>query len=142
MDRLTKVERSWNMSRIRNKDTKPEMIVRSALHKLGFRYRLHAKNLPGHPDIVLSKYHTVIFVHGCFWHQHPGCKKATIPNNNHEFWLRKLEENVVRDKKNITKLESLGWKVIIVWECDIEKESNVTIKTVISQICNNRPSLN
>jgi DNA mismatch endonuclease (patch repair protein) len=96
-DRLTKERRSWNMSRIRGKDTTPEKLVRSVLHKLGYRFRLHGKKLPGRPDIVLAKHKTVIFVHGCFWHRHRGCKNCTTPTTNRDFWVEKLEGNAVRD---------------------------------------------
>ncbi|QAB15193.1 very short patch repair endonuclease [Hydrogenovibrio thermophilus] len=118
VDSLTAEKRSWNMSRISNKDTKPELIVRKLLHKNGYRFRLHRKDLPGKPDLVLPKYKTVIFVHGCFWHMHEGCKDAGIPKTRTEFWKKKLEENVKRDKKNIQLLKKLGWNVIIVWECE------------------------
>jgi DNA mismatch endonuclease, patch repair protein len=120
-DILTKEKRSWNMSRIRNKDTKPELIVRSILHRMGYRFRLHGKNLPGKPDIVLLKYQTVIFVHGCFWHRHKGCKYAYKPKSRNEFWNKKFQENIERDAKNKEKLEKAGWNVSIVWECEIQK---------------------
>ena len=109
------------MSHIRSKDTKPEKRLRSLLHRLGFRFRLHRKDLPGTPDIVLPKYRTVIFVHGCFWHQHPGCKKATLPRSNVEFWKNKLEKNIERDKEVEKKLIETGWNVIVIWECEIKK---------------------
>lgn len=123
-DTLTPKKRSWNMSRIRSKDTKPEKIVRSLLHKNGYRFRLHNKNLPGRPDIILKKYGTVIFCHGCFWHQHPGCKRATIPKSNTKYWIPKLERNVSRFNNVQEKLLKLGWRIMIVWECetkDLEK---------------------
>ena len=119
MDTLTKEKRSWNMSRIRSKDTKSELIVRSTLHRMGYRFRLHVKKLPGHPDIVLQKRRAVIFVHGCFWHRHPGCKYAYIPKSRQEFWAEKFKENVVRDEKVTEELKGLGWKVLVVWECEI-----------------------
>ena len=125
MDLLTKEHRSWNMSRVRSKNTKPEMIVRSFLHRNGFRFRLHAKKLPGHPDIVLPKYKTVIEVRGCFWHRHPGCRKATIPTSNCTFWQDKLQQNVARDAKNDSALEVLGWHVIVVWECQLRKKETL-----------------
>jgi len=120
MDRLTPEERSQNMSRIRNKDTRPEKIVRSLLHRLGFRFRLHRRDLPGTPDIVLPGRKAVIFVHGCFWHQHKGCKDSGIPKTNTEFWETKLNKNVERDKKNTAALKQLGWKVLEIWECETE----------------------
>ncbi len=119
MDTLTKEKRSWNMSRIRSKDTAPELTVRSLLHRNGFRFRLHVKDLPGKPDIVLPKYKTVIEVRGCFWHRHPGCKIATTPSTNTEFWQKKFAQNVARDKENEEKLKQLGWNVIIIWSCEL-----------------------
>ena len=125
MDHLTKEQRSRNMSHVHGKDTKPEMVVRSFLHRQGFRFRLHAKDLPGHPDIVLPKYKTVIEVRGCFWHCHPGCRKATIPASNCAFWHDKLQQNVARDAKNDSALEALGWQVIVVWECQLRKNETL-----------------
>ncbi|MDR0910198.1 MAG: very short patch repair endonuclease [Spirochaetaceae bacterium] len=121
MDKLTKEQRSWNMSRIKSKDTLPEMLVRHALWHMGYRYRLYYKKLPGKPDIVMPKYKTVIFVHGCFWHRHENCKEASRPKSNSEYWENKIGRNVERDKKNIDMLEQLGWKVIVIWECQIDK---------------------
>lgn len=118
-DKLTPAQRSWNMSRIRSGDTKPERIVRSLLHQMGFRFRLHRKDLPGTPDIVLPKYHSVVFVHGCFWHRHENCKDCTTPKTNSEFWLEKFRKNVERDKRVTQKLEGMGWHVIIVWACEV-----------------------
>ena len=120
-DKLSKARRSWNMSRIRGKDTTPEKVVRSALHRMGYRFRLHVKELPGKPDIVLPKYRTVIFVHGCFWHQHKGCKNCTTPRNRREFWVAKLEGNVARDKDHARALSRLGWRVIGIWECEVAR---------------------
>lgn len=118
MDFMTKEHRSWNMSRIRSTNTKPEILVRSFLHKKGFRFRLHVKELPGHPDIVLPKYKTVIEVRGCFWHRHPGCKVATMPSSNVEFWQTKFKRNVERDKQHAEELKALGWRLIVVWGCE------------------------
>ncbi len=109
------------MSQIRNKDTRPERIVRSVLHKLGFRFRLHRRDLPGRPDIVLSRYKTVIFVQGCFWHRHEGCKDATVPKSNTAFWLEKFRKNVERDRKVHAELTATGWDVLAVWECETQK---------------------
>lgn len=109
------------MSRIKGKDTKPEVMLRSALHKAGFRFRLHSRQLPGKPDIVLPKYKAVIFVHGCYWHRHAGCKQAYTPKSNTEFWLPKFEETVRRDRLKTLQLQQLGWRVFLVWECEIEK---------------------
>jgi DNA mismatch endonuclease (patch repair protein) len=120
MDRITKEKRSWNMSRIHSGDTKPEMQVRSFLHRHGFRFRVHVKNLPGKPDIVLPKYKTAIEVRGCFWHRHEGCKVATTPKSNVEFWQEKFERNVERDKRTEKELRQLGWRVIVVWTCELK----------------------
>jgi DNA mismatch endonuclease (patch repair protein) len=108
-DRLTQARRSWNMSRIRGKDTKPEMVVRSLLHRMGYRFRLHGKGLPGRPDIVLARHRIVVLVHGCFWHRHRGCKNCTTPANNRKFWVKKLEGNAARDRLNRRALVRLGW---------------------------------
>ncbi len=120
MDTITPEQRSYTMSRIRSKDTKLEMAVRRHLHALGVRYRLHSSKLPGHPDIVLPKWHTVIFVNGCFWHRHEGCKSATTPRSNVEFWEAKFNRNVVRDKIEHAALEAVGWHVIVIWECEVK----------------------
>jgi len=114
------------MSRIRSKDTKPEIAVRSMLHRSGYRFRLHVKNLPGKPDIVLPKYNTVIFVNGCFWHRHRSCKYAYNPKTHFQFWRKKFKDNVVRQKAIIKKLNNLGWKVKIVWECETSRENYIS----------------
>jgi DNA mismatch endonuclease (patch repair protein) len=119
-DRLSKARRSWNMSRIRGRNTTPELIVRRLLHRMGYRFRLHGKNLPGRPDIVLKKYKTVIFVHGCFWHRHKGCKNCTTPSNRREWWLKKLNGNAARDRLHLRALRRLGWRALVVWECQTE----------------------
>ena len=113
-------QRSRNMSAIKSKNTKPEIAVRKLLHSMGYRFRLHRKDLPGSPDIVLPKYKTVIFVHGCFWHRHENCKYASTPKTRQEFWEAKFRENINRDKLNQENLSSKGWKIIIVWECEIK----------------------
>ena len=113
-------QRSRNMSSIKSKNTKPEIKVRKVLHSMGYRFRLHSKDLPGSPDIVLPKYKTVIFVHGCFWHRHQNCKYASTPKTRQEFWNKKFNENINRDKINQENLSSKGWKIIIVWECEIK----------------------
>jgi DNA mismatch endonuclease (patch repair protein) len=133
-DIYSEQKRSEVMSKVRSKDTKPELQVRSWLHKRGFRYRLHRKDLPGCPDIVLPKYETVIFVHGCFWHQHPACKKATIPKKNHKFWKQKLKRNVERDSEHVDQLEEKGWKVITVWECAVKKDVEQIMETIESRV--------
>ena len=116
-DHLSSERRSWNMSRIRSKNTSSERAVRSLLHKMGYRFRLHQGNLPGKPDIVLKKHNTIIFCHGCFWHQHRNCRRATIPKTNQDYWLPKLERNVTRFNDVRKQLESLGWRVAVIWEC-------------------------
>lgn len=120
VDTLTPEQRSERMSRIRSRDTKPEIALRKALHGLGFRFRVQKSGLPGKPDLVLPKYRCVIFVHGCFWHRHPGCKVATTPKSNTEFWVEKFTRNVERDKRVSRQLEENGWHVITVWECDLD----------------------
>lgn len=122
MDNLTVLQRKKTMSNIRSKDSFPECQLRKTLHKFGFRYRKNVTRLPGKPDIVLAKYKTVIFVNGCFWHQHPNCIKAVKPKSNNDYWTRKLQKNIERDKKNIEMLESMGWKVLVAWECEINKD--------------------
>ncbi|CAN5612509.1 DNA mismatch endonuclease Vsr [soil metagenome] len=118
VDSISVQRRSWNMSRIKGRNTKPEMLVRSFLHCRGYRFRLHQKNLPGKPDIVLRKYKTVIFVNGCFWHRHENCADATFPKSKTEFWMNKFVQTVKRDERNREQLIALGWKVLIVWECE------------------------
>lgn len=120
MDRFTPSQRSALMSRVRGKNTRPEELVRSLLHRMGFRFRLHRKDLPGTPDIVLPKYRIVIFVHGCFWHRHPGCKKTTMPQTNRDFWEKKLARNVERDAEIAERLTKAGWRVLVVWECELK----------------------
>ncbi len=119
------------MSKIRSKNTKPEMLLRKALFAIGYRYRIDYKNLPGKPDIVFPKYKTAIFVHGCFWHGHEGCKIAHIPKSNIEFWEQKISKNQERDQNNILKITSMGWKILTFWECEISKK---TIPYIIANI--------
>ena len=119
MDSLSTEHRSWNMSRIRGSNTTPERLVRSLLHRMGYRYRLHQKNLPARPDIVMSSRRTVILVHGCYWHRHPSCRFAYTPKTNRDFWEAKFEENVTRDERH--QLLELGWTVITVWECETKE---------------------
>ena len=116
------------MSRIRGKDTKPEIAVRSILHRTGYRFRLHRRDLPGNPDIVLPKYHTVILVHGCFWHRHRGCKYAYTPKSRVDFWQKKFTENVERDKRNRKALRQEGWKVVVVWECELRDPDKLVLR--------------
>ena len=122
MDKLTPDQRHENMSHIHGKDTKPEIIVRKYLFNKGLRYRKNDKSLPGHPDIVLPKYKTVVFVNGCFWHGHEGCKYFRFPKSNTDYWKTKIETNIARDKQTIETLESFGWNVIMVWECELNKK--------------------
>ena len=120
MDTVSPEERSRIMSHVKGRDTTPEKRVRSLLHSMGYRFRLQRADLPGKPDIVLPKFKTVIFVNGCLWHRHPGCKRATLPKSNAEFWRQKLEKNVARDRRNIQTLKDLGWYVLIIWECELK----------------------
>ena len=122
----SKETRSYNMSRIKGKDTKPEVLVRKYLFSKGLRFRKNDRRYPGTPDIVLPKYNTVVFVHGCFWHLHPGCKYAVLPSSNVEFWEKKLYGNRSRDKQNQDKLTAMGWNVIVVWECQLKKDCRET----------------
>lgn len=130
------------MSRIRSENTKPELIVHSALHRMGYRFRLQGKVnkkickkgvLPGKPDIVMPKYRTVVFVHGCFWHCHKNCRRSTIPKSNKKYWVTKLKRNVERDIENLQKIEQLGWRVIVLWECEIH--SDTIIKLLEQKLC-------
>lgn len=132
----SKEVRSYNMSRIRGKDTKPELLVRKFLFANGFRYRLHDKKLPGKPDIVLKKYKTVIFVHGCFWHGHEGCRYAKIPNTNRDFWQKKIENNRSRDSVNQRELTMQGWRIFTIWECELLSKSLSSLKNLIEMILN------
>lgn len=120
-DKLTPAKRSWNMSRIKGKNTKPELLVRKFLYSRGVRYRIHS-TLPGRPDIVIKKKGITLFINGCFWHGHTGCKDAGIPKSNTVFWQNKISGNVERDRKNRLKLEQDGWKVLTLWECAINKD--------------------
>lgn len=133
-DKLTPEKRSWNMSQIKGKDTKIEVAVRKYLFSKGYRFRKNDKRYPGKPDIVLPKYKTMIFVHGCFWHRHEGCKDATIPKTRTEFWLDKFEKNVKNDILNQEKLKNLGWNVIVIWECEIEKDFIGTMEGIEKNI--------
>ena len=133
-DRLSKERRSWNMSRIRGKDTAIEVRVRKYLFAKGFRYRKNVTELPGKPDIVLSKYRTVIFIHGCYWHRHPGCKNCTTPGTNRDFWLKKFDANVRNDQKHEKQLKDAGWRVITLWECEIEDHFEDTMGKVMAEL--------
>lgn len=126
-DIYSKSKRSDIMSKISGKETKPEILVRKFLFSKGFRFRKNVKELPGKPDIVLPKYKTIIFVHGCFWHGH-SCKRGTLPETNHEFWQEKIDKNIERDNHNIFELIEKGWNVIIVWQCEIKNKANMDIR--------------
>lgn len=119
MDVVNRAVRSRMMAGIKGRDTKPEMVVRSWLHHAGFRFRLHRRDLPGSPDIVLPRWNAVIFVHGCFWHRHRGCAKAATPKSRTQFWNAKFEANIERDRRSILALRRLGWRVNVVWECSL-----------------------
>lgn len=129
-----KKTRSYNMSRIKGKDTKPEMLVRRFLFSKGFRYRVNDKKLPGRPDIVLPKYRTVIFVHGCFWHGHEGCKYFSIPKTRSEWWFEKIEGNKARDKQKNALLRKEKWKVIQVWECELKKGNEKVFNQLLKKL--------
>ena len=122
------------MSRIRGKDTAPELRLRKLLHRAGYRFRLHTPDLPGKPDIVLKKYRTVIFVHGCFWHRHQGCPSAAVPKTRTEFWLAKFDTTIKRDRQKQQQLEELGWRVVTVWECQLESDADEVVKSVMEQL--------
>jgi DNA mismatch endonuclease (patch repair protein) len=126
--------RHWVMSRIRSQDTRPELVVRAALHKAGFRFRLGSKILPGNPDIILPKHKTAVFIHGCFWHFHSRCKIAKIPKSNRAFWIRKFTRNKERDKRKSRELRRLGWKAITVWECQITRDPESIVKKIIKNM--------
>jgi len=124
-------QRSRNMSAIKSKNTKPEIAVRKLLHSMGYRFRLHRKDLPGSPDIVLPKYKTVIFVHGCFWHRHENCKYASTPKTRKEFWEKKFRENINRDNLNQANLSLKGWKIIIIWECQLKGDKKKLMRDLL-----------
>lgn len=134
MDVMTPEQRSRNMSRIRGKDTKPELLLRSMLHAAGFRFRLHHTGLPGRPDIVLPRYRTAIFVHGCFWHRHSGCRYATKPKTRQDFWEEKFRATIARDIENVKQLHLAGWQVITVWECELAKDSEKVIGEITNEL--------
>ena len=123
-------QKSRNMSAIKSKNTKPEIKVRKVLHSMGYRFRLHSKDLPGSPDIVLPKYKTVIFVHGCFWHRHENCKYASTPKTRKEFWESKFKANVKRDKEIEEKIKNIGWQSSVIWECELKDIDNLRDKII------------
>lgn len=127
VDILTKAQRSELMSKVRSRDTKPEWILRCGLHRIGFRYRLKNNHLPGSPDLVFPKFRSVVFVHGCYWHRHAGCQNASMPKSNKDFWKKKFSQNIERDHRIVRELENLGWRVLVVWECELIEK---TVETV------------
>ena len=127
MDIVDKQTRSRMMANIKGKNTRPEITIRSLLHRQGFRFRIHDKSLPGKPDLVLKKYKAVIFVHGCYWHRHENCKLASMPKQNRAFWMKKFDANICRDGVVYFKLKSLGWRIAIIWECAIRDKSNLPL---------------
>lgn len=120
-DVFSRKKRSWIMSRVKGRDTGPELVVRSQIHRMGYRFRLCCRDLPGYPDIVLPHHRKVVFVHGCFWHSHRGCPRATKPASNRAFWRKKLRSNFTRDRKHMTQIRKLGWKALVVWECEVKQ---------------------
>ena len=132
-DVLTPIQRSFNMSRIRGKDTKPEMLLRRGLHARGLRFRLHRKDLPGRPDIVLARYRAAIFVHGCFWHNH-GCPLCTVPTTRAEFWIQKLQANRERDRIALATLADAGWRVLTIWECATRGEGKIPLPVLLDTV--------
>jgi len=127
-DIVDKSTRSRLMSGIRSKNTQPELVVRSALHMTGCRFRLHRSDLPGRPDLVLPKYRVTVFVHGCFWHRHPGCRLTYMPKSRIAFWRRKFQENIQRDRKVMSALSKLGWRTIVIWECETRDALHINRK--------------
>ena len=127
-DTLTKTERSKRMRLVRHKDTRPELAVRRLIHAMGYRYRLHSKILPGHPDIVFGPRKKVIFVHGCFWHRHPGCANCRLPKSKLDFWAPKLEGNRVRDLRNFATLVEIGWRYLVIWECEVADRAGLSAR--------------
>jgi DNA mismatch endonuclease (patch repair protein) len=126
IDTVSKEKRASMMRAVRSKDTAPEMLVRRAAHRVGLRFRLHCKNLPGRPDLSFKKWRTVIFVNGCFWHRHAGCQRASEPQSNRAFWRKKFRENVRRDQANYAQLKRLGWRVIVLWQCEVTTSDKAT----------------
>jgi len=133
VDVFTAAKRSEVMSRIRGANTKPEVLVRCLLHRQGFRFRVHAKDLPGKPDIVLPKYKAVVFIHGCFWHGH-SCKRAKLPETNRAFWQRKIDSNRKRDEKQRRQLRRLGWRAFTLWQCKLQRHAEVVVGSMGTKI--------
>lgn len=125
VDHLSSTERSRNMARVKSSDTKPELLVRSLIHQMGFRFSLHRKDLPGRPDIVLTRLRKIVFVNGCFWHGHAGCRRGARPSTNRAFWDKKINSNTVRDAQNLRLLSEQGWQPLVVWECQTRDISSL-----------------
>ena len=136
MDTISKEKRSWNMAQIRSKDTSIEVKVRKYLFAQGFRFRKNDKRFPGKPDIVLPKYKTVVYIHGCFWHRHSGCKRATMPKSKTEYWEEKFQRNVKNDTLHVEQIKDMGWNPIVIWECEINKNFDATMDKLIETIRN------
>lgn len=139
VDSLSKEQRSQNMAKIKGRDTGPELAVRRTAHRLGLRFRLHRKDLPGTPDLVFSKHRLVIFVHGCFWHRHVGCRFAYTPKSRVKFWTEKFNQNVARDLRNESALISMGWRVVVIWECETHDGSTLENRLLECIATTNRP---
>ncbi len=133
-DSISPEHRSWNMSQIHGKDTSIEVKVRKYLFSQGFRFRKNVKNMPGKPDIVLPKYKSVVFIQGCFWHRHEGCKRATFPKSNTEYWQKKFDRNTANDRHHNEELRNMGWNVITIWECEINNNYSETVKLLVDRI--------
>lgn len=127
-DVFSKEKRSWLMRRVKRRDTKPEILVRSFVHRMGYRFRIHRRDLPGNPDIVFPRHGKVIFVHGCFWHGHEGCPRSKRPTTNKSFWNEKLDGNTARDKRFRRALQRMGWKVFVVWQCETQEPEKLLLK--------------
>jgi DNA mismatch endonuclease (patch repair protein) len=125
VDKLDPVRRRANMARVRGKDTGPELRVRRIAHRMGLRFRLHRKDLPGRPDLVFPKHRLAVFVHGCFWHRHPGCSRASMPSTRVDFWEAKFAANVERDARQVAALEAQGWRILVLWECGLKDEAHI-----------------
>ena len=136
VDKFSKRKRSEIMSHIKSKNTKPEITVRKIIYSLGYRYRLHRKDLPGKPDLAFIKKKKVIFINGCFWHGHSGCKKSALPDTNYEFWNDKIKKNVNRDTLNYKRLKDMGWKYLVIWQCEIKNDKLENIKSKIIHFLN------
>ena len=136
-DTISREQRSRLMARIRSKDTTPELQMRSVLHRAGYRFRIHVGTLPGRPGSVMRRHRAVVFVHGCFWHRHRGCRIATMPKSRVGFWTRKFRANVARDRRHRKELEALGWKVIVVWECELRKSAGGVLRRVEAELGTN-----